>query len=718
VAVATLADLAESAPEGARAATNRMIRSTLVSFALSSSLLFAQEQTTQASPQKGAPLVSIRAHHLPKLLEQLGATRLGKLLADEEGSYLMSQLTAFQRRAAERRRGVLQEAITCGVELEPWMTNNLFASPDLTRVYQHAFEEIAGVELLVHAPKADGQEFPRPDMSVVLRCGPRYEGQWTQAFEREAAMLRKAPWFQQDVNGKVGGYPAYVFEPVAREDDDSTPYRAKNVWMLHVPGTFVYATGAPPVDASYAPPGDDAPAEVRLTMDLKGYVEMFQNGRALPPDFVALGFDKLKSLSWSGRVVGDLLLDEFAVELTDADPTGFVGMLVRGDAPPPAQALPDGAVFQLRTSIAMDALGELLEGLPIGLPNDLIPMVQSTFDGGVSIGVCAPLPGGVIPRLYASLHLADAKKFGELVTNLLPRSGLETKQVTYEGVSCTILKIPDAPQGIQPAWCVLDGALHIAESGRSLRSLLKARADGVVAMDSGDAKLPEGPGERIETFEMCLDEAELYRCYHEIWLPLFELMNDSQTAFTRDDMPEPDVVAELLGKSRGAMFRDDNRFVLRHLGALGGPETAAIAMTWGPILTADMRDYTTEQLATQVTQHKARRLFEAFEAFEQREKRLPNDLAELIVAQKLDVRELSLPGATCEQVTLPDGREVPTAFRYFPQKMMVDSFNEAFDALLIEIAPRSYERVFLAKDGSLPSVYGEAAQQSIDDFGK
>ena len=97
---------------------------------------------------------------------------------------------------------------------------------------------------------------------------------------------------------------------------------------------------------------------------------------------------------------------------------------------------------------------------------------------------------------------------------------------------------------------------------------------------------------------------------------------------------------------------------------------------------------------------------------------LPQDLAELFSAQRLDARALLVPGTASEEFTLPDGAIVTTSFRYFPDKLMVENLHETFDALLIAIEPRSYGRVFVAKDGSFKTVYSEASQRKIDEFGK
>ena len=67
---------------------------------------------------------------------------------------------------------------------------------------------------------------------------------------------------------------------------------------------------------------------------------------------------------------------------------------------------------------------------------------------------------------------------------------LPTKRVRYSGIECTVLKIPDMPNGIQPAFCRVDGMLHLAESALSLRALLKVQDKVTVAMDVGDAPLP------------------------------------------------------------------------------------------------------------------------------------------------------------------------------------------------------------------------------------
>lgn len=89
-------------------------------------------------------------------------------------------------------------------------------------------------------------------------------------------------------------------------------------------------------------------------------------------------------------------------------------------------------------------------------------------------------------------------------------------------------------------------------------------------------------------------------------------------------------------------------------------------MTWGPILSGPMhRDYTTQQLAQQIAEHKLREVWSAAEAFREARRRWPNDLAELFAAARLAPDALLMPGdAAAEPIELVSGKTVRSSFRY------------------------------------------------------
>jgi len=696
-----------------------MIRSTLVVFVVACPTLLAQDSAAFAHLRN--PLAAIRAYGIPEIIGQFPNTRLGKLAADEEVAEAVARVIGHMQNDIRRRRETLRVAAELGIELQPWMVANLYTNPDLKRMFERPLNEVRNMEFAA----AIHEDWPAggmraPDMAVLLSCRPRYEGRWTQEFEREVAAIRRAPWFEEKEGAKIGGYPAYVFTPPEQIDGDSM-LEPLGLWFLHLPGTFVYGQGLPGKPGAIEATTAAKDGEVSLLMDLKQYLRMFELlGMGIPDEFVALGFDKLHKLTWRGRFEGELLLDELELQLTDEDLTGLLGALLRGTATPPPQALPKGAIMQLRTAVDLEELGACLGAMAdeIWLPPGAMQEIAKALDGGVALGVCAPAPGGLIPRLYLSLGIADEQALDGLLAQFLV-DDLSTKKVKYGDVECTIVQIPGAPQGIQPAFWRAEGRLHIAESGRSLRSFLKVQQQGVVAMDVGDAPIPEGPGSRLPTFDLRLDEVQLYRSFRDTWLPMFELVNRQPVAVERQDLPSVDVIEEHCGASRGVLYRDGNRYIVRHLGALGGPEVAAVAMTWGPILTANMSDSSTEQLSARIARHKLEAVWPELESFQQHNKRWPKDLAELFTARKLAPDALLLPlDDFAEDVQLADGTTIKTSFRYFAEPVELSNFNESFEALMVEIRERSALRGFLCKDGSTPEVYSDASSKPIGQFGK
>jgi hypothetical protein len=330
----------------------------------------------------------------------------------------------------------------------------------------------------------------------------------------------------------------------------------------------------------------------------------------------------------------------------------------------------------------------------------------------VALGVTAPAPGGLIPRLYLSLGIADGEAMQRAVASAikpLEETGV-IKQIDYDGVACSILQFPDLPQGIQPAFCMHDGALHIAESGRSLRALLKAQASGDEAMDIGDAPVADGKGDLVPHFDLRYAPAVIYKSYHQTWLPLFAMANAvaQPPALQRADLPAVDVIEDYCSPGRGILRRDDRRYTLQMLSPLGGPELAALAMTFGPMLSGFNTDYAVTTLTQRFAEQKLNGIAEPLQTFHKSNGRWPTDLPELYAAARLPADALLIPGDDlAETVTLANGDQIRTSFRYF-NPPFADSY------LLVEIRPQQGGRRTLGTDGALQELYGTDAGLSID----
>lgn len=707
-----------------------MLRALLPFAALATSLL----------AQGGAPtflpkphLMRLAAEDVPKLLEQLPASAVGKLLADPEVAAVFATALTRYRELADHREALHAFARTHEVELEPWLSANLTYVDGLAALRQLDLTDLQRLDVSAIL----GPEDRLPHAVVTLSCRPRAEGRWTALCERHAKAMSASKHWKQDADAKFGGFPVWLFAP-ARDGDTSGlqlfgDAESARAWLLHLPGLFAFGSHSPDACGVLADPPARPPAQIVGEVDLAAFAAMFRRLMgAVPSTFAALGFDGFAKLRWRGSFAGARILDEIEVDLLD-EPKGLVGALLAGKAALPAQPLPAGALVQLRLGIDLPMLLECAQPVGLGdlVPEPLAKLVHSALTGGVAIGVCAPAPGGMIPRLYLSLAIADEKAAGELLAFLA--QGHKTKEVTYEEVPCTVLELPDVPPALQPTWCRIGGVLHVAESPLSLRAFLKARAQrtntggdtGGDAMDVGDAPLPQGAGDAVPSFDLRCDEQELYRTFHKVWLPLLKLIppEDETDSLVREkEMPSPDAVLPHLGKSRGVLRRDGKVWRLQQLGALGGFEAAAVAMTWGPLLSGHFHaDYTVEQLGLAIGRHQLKTVWSALDAFQKQNKRWPNDLAELFADKKLPDDALLIPGdKKAETVALPAGdtRTIKTSFRYFKDPVEVDVGGNKQPMLLIAITPHRYLRVMLAADGSIPEVWGDSSTRAIETFGK
>lgn len=674
-------------------------------------------------------MVSLSIDGVDELQRQLPDTRVGRLLADADVRAATDAVIDFSRRQVLRSDALADAVLDLpadgGGNIEPWLlTSVLMRNDDPMRLLaRYPAHELRSFRMLALAPPTAEQVFPLPDFVYATACRPQFEGRWTAGFEQRARRVATSPWFTRDETCKVSGLPTYRFRLSEQVPEDEWFDRSDySHWMMHLPGRFFEGSGDPTeLGEVGTQPTADVPGAA-LHLDLQAYVGMFsQLGGGVPAEFSALGFDRLKSFDWNVRFVDDLLLDEVSITL-DGEPGGLVKAVLHGSAALPAQALPDGAIAQLRAALDLRTLAEVLPVLDLPeLPDDMLDELLAALDGGISVACCAPAPGGLIPRIYATLGIADRQAFDAVLAKLLNRAeNLPLQQVTYDGVECTVLRVPELPNGVQPAWCVHDGKLHVAESGRSLRALLKAQQAGVVAMDVGEAPVAEGPGEIVAGLDLRFDEAELYRCYHELWLPLFELSGGAgslRPAITHADLPEPDVIAEHCGKSRGVLRRDGDVWRLQHLGPLGGPELACLLMAWGPMLTSSMVDYTADSLARHLAVARVAKVRDALQTFREREQRWPNDLTELFAAEKLPADALFVPGDDlAETFPLADGSEARTSFRYFAEPVHYTTNGEDPNMLLIEIRPALWHRTVLNTKGEMPELYVDDAQRPIDEF--
>jgi hypothetical protein len=423
---------------------------------------------------------------------------------------------------------------------------------------------------------------------------------------------------------------------------------------------------------------------------------------------------------------------EVRLELGGA-PHGLLGALVAGDAALPAQPLPAGAMLQLRLAADVPGLLAALKALqqtdhlPIDLDDELAAAIGKACTGGLAIAVGAPAPGGVLPRLWLSFGVRDARVLDDLVAKAiaeLPRC--QWKRMQLEGADCTSLTLTDLPPAFTPTFCVVDSVLTIADSPASLRALLQSRKAGAPpALDVGDAPLPKGDGEPL-AFELRGDEVAAYRALCFAWLPPFELMATNpltKPLLHRGDLPPVDVVARHLGRSRGTLRREGNTFVYRSCGAAGGPLLHAVLAAWSPLLSGVWPIpllQVADRVATDVARERLLRVGKLLQRWQSEKKPAPATLAELYAQGQLADDALYVPGDDkAEVVTFPgaDGamHRAKCSFRYAPAGVDIEADKGTAKVVLVERAQRPYSRFMVGSNGALVTAYGSGSK-TIDEL--
>jgi hypothetical protein len=671
--------------------------------------------------------IRLRVDGLPELFAALPGTHLGRLIADPVAQAAL-QKGREQYQTMVRRRHALLGPVQPLLAEQGWWLQQAIAEQEAFRLWHETdWQDLRSIELVqLQKPPGDHGSYQPPRNALSFHCTPRAEGRLTARFERIAQELRQNPHWRPADDEKIGGVPGHVLlaPPPADPGAASEPPFPAGLWLLHLPGQFVLG-GGPPAAGTLVTAPAPKPAGASATFDVQA---MLQNGAGadtpIDPVAAAIGLGEVLRLDWTLRIAGELLLDELAI-VSKQPPTGLIGALLTGTAELPAQALPKGALLQLRVATDPARLADFLAAIELGLPPEPLARLLPNLTGGIAFGV-ATSAAGAIPRLFATLGLRDADDVATILDQLVPAE-LRGRNVTYAGVRCTTLRIPDAPAGLQPAFAVHDGRLWIAETGRSLRDLLAAQTDGAAAMDVGDAPLPPGDGDPLPTFDLRFDEALIYRTLYDVWLPLYALsvaaMPQMQPLVERADLPTPDDVAAHLGRTRGVLRRRGDHLVVQHLGRLGGPVSCGYAMTWGPMASASIREPALDgALLGAVASGQLAAAWAALSKWRDQHGSFPPDLGALVKAGLLQTEQLLLPGDLDPDVLRLDAnRVVKSSYRYFQNPVEVPAAEGSGSMLLIgiEVARSFYcPRPMLADDGTQPQVWGDTANKPIAEFGK
>ncbi len=669
-------------------------------------------------------LYTLRATGVPQLVAAWPQTALGRLFEDEDARHAGELATRHTANRIARQlanlRAVQQLDHYDGVR--PYMLTSVFEMQelDLWRLLEMPAVEVTSAELVVLGEtNRDARSMPR--FVRTMSCRPRFAGRWTQRFEAEARARAGSKLFQVVPDARIDSYPAHAFAVPQDVFDAGGGRFASQQWMLQLPGRLVYGAGDPAALGEVAPalPSGASDPELRFTFEFGNFRELLGDlGQAA--ELTMLGADKVERFSWHARFVDALVYDVMTLEM-DGAPGGLLATLLGGRAALPAQALPEGGLAQVRWAIDLQAAFALLAELDddLAAPPAIVDAAVAALNGGFALSCCAPADAGLIPRLYLTATVADEEALDALLSGLLltfaaPGQQPRTKSRDIAGVTVTSLQLPGGPQGLQPAWCVTDGKLHVAESARSLRALLRAQAGDAVAMDVDGMAPPDGPGDVLPGLDLRFDLAAIYRSYYERWLPACELLqvNSVPPPLTRDDLPDPDVVAEHLQKGRGVLRQVGDRYSLVQASGAGGLEAAALLFTWSTLLETELRDYTDDQRSRLIASRKLPVVYEALTRFERQHGRRPRDLSELVRTTALPLDALLMPGDDlAEPHTLADGRAFSSSFRYFPAGADVGSDRSA---LLVEVRQHRSGRAALMADGTTPELFGDASTRPID----
>lgn len=692
-----------------------------IGVALFGSMVVAQDQRT--------PVVVFGMHDVPALLEAWAETSVGALAAHEEVAPAVEKVLTAIARTRQSERELIAALFAEGVELDPW---DLFCvlQPGLDIVGEHPLADCRGAGFAMYA-STEGPS-PMPMTVSQVRPHPRVEGRWAMEFERAWAARSRSPSFEAVDGVSAGHHPVSALRLSSVEEDEfgDVSYFRQPSWSIVSPAALTRGFGSVeelPVPEQLVPLESMAPPGHRgggfgVRIYLEAYLGLMMGGVALPAEFHMVGFPSVSDLRWFVGCEGERCLDEVFVTASDRR-TGVLGALLaaaESDEPPalPVQPIPRGALAQVRVGLDMATLRQSFDELfPGPWPEGLVDDVAKAFTGGVALGAAAPAPGGLVPRLFGSLGIADREAFDRALERLLPQGDdVEIRELELAGVTCSLLRVDGMPQGLEPAWCVRDGQFHVAESGRSLKALLRelTRDGAPEAMDVGEAPIPEGRGDLVSTVDVRFDEVAIYRAFLTTWLPLFVLTQGvDECLVLPDEMPSVEIVAEHCGATRGVLRRDGDSYRLQHLGVLGGPVPMALAMVFGPMLSHQVAtSYLYDGLAPALMRHRVEtRIWPAFEAFRQAKGRPPESLAEL-VQSGLDADALFLPGDDrAEPVAgIEEGR---TSFRYFPKPEKMEGYDGPVMVRFAAFRERYGSRSVVGDDGALSEVEGEGGDSDM-----
>lgn len=703
--------------------TPRRIASLATSLALSALPALAQQGTGRERFVPGPTAFHFAIDDLPALLAGTAGTPLGKLFAEPDVAAALAAMLA------ERDRRVAAE-LAIGDELIALEPHALGRTELIARALDVAgWRSLKSLARLAQIDPNDGERWRTHDV-LLIEPADGHEAALVTAFDAAFKDLQARVGGDAKGEQTIDGHAAVVLP----DNADAAEFSAQRngTWYLHLPGQLALGTGKPAERGACSAVTAPAPG-VTIAAAVQTFLGFSEPNDEVSAAMQAMGLDHCTQIGWALHQTGALVQTEVTAAL-DGKPGGILGALLDGMAPSVDQPLPANGLLQVRCAFDVGALLAAIDQLlalnqgptlrQLGLDEDL----RKAWTGGVALGLTAPAPGGLVPRMFLSLGVADEPALGRVLDRLCQMAGVATKPITLESVPCTQLDLPDAPPAIKVCYTVRDGVLHVAESGLSLRALLKAGKDGAPrALDVGDAPRPTGKGAMVPSFDLRFDAGAIYRALDEIWIPLLEKaagMDDEwRPLVKRDQMPDADTVVPHLGKGRGVLRRDAKQLAIAMSGTLGGPEVTALMASFPTALSGQFARnaaWQQREMITRIATAKINTIYTAIHAFEQRTGKRPRTLGELVPSGDLkDVRWLSMPGDGPSEPVLQDGKEIGrSSFRYFPDGVKVTPDDTEVTAILISLAPGYQRRLVIDEHGSLHTPWNELANQAIDEIGK
>lgn len=285
---------------------------------------------------------------------------------------------------------------------------------------------------------------------------------------------------------------------------------------------------------------------------------------------------------------------------------GLIAAMTTAADTPPNVPLPSPALLHWRGAMDMDKAFDAIrkaaavtddasiddEDSPIK-PEDL----TATFSGGMALGLSAPKPGAMVPRIGMVARITSDEAFAsfrEKIEEML--EGIDLTDHDYKDVTWTSIEIPNNPAPMVPSFAVHNGLLLVGENPTTLKDMLKLSIAGDIAppidASNGPSPLPEALGVEADA-ALTYDLGATYEMIINQYMPMVQMGmgmalaqqgRGGEPLFTIDDLPDPEELAPELGIGVGSMTVTDDGLHVSVASSLGDPLLAMMAEFMGPLM--------------------------------------------------------------------------------------------------------------------------------------